>query len=237
MNSFVWREAILQAQGMLTTRVRGEVSGGLGIDSRNLALNVLAATGFKRSTPFRSTCDAEPEDPRSFAESLRTVMLNTFLIMLIPPAVLKMRLLPAWCRRAGQAVEDFKQHMLTMFKTEKALLEQGKPGTGTLMSSFVRESTGGPGSSKTVLTLEEILGNIYVINFAGHDTTGGTLAYVLFLLSAFPNIQDWIAEEIRIVFSNPDHNTWEYKDAFPRLKRCLAVVVSLLTSLNDQHIN
>ncbi|KAL4744326.1 hypothetical protein BDW72DRAFT_212824 [Aspergillus terricola var. indicus] len=225
MSSFVWREALLQAQGMLMARSKTGSSGGLGTDTRTIALNVLAATGFKRSTPFKSTLDAHSEDPRSYAESLRTVMLYTFMIMLIPPSVLKMPFLPSWCRHAGQAVEDFKQHMLNMFQTEKALLEQGKPGTGTLMSSFVRESTVDAKSNKTVLTLDEILGNIYVINFAGHDTTGGTLAYVLFLLATFPNVQEWIAEEIRTVFPNPDRDTWEYKEAFPRLKRCLAVVL------------
>lgn len=211
---------------MLTTRATAGPSGGLGTDTRTLALNVLAATGFKRSTRFQSAQEAQSEDPRSYAQSLKTVMLNTFLIMLIPPSVLKFPILPSWCRRAGEAVEDFKQHMLNMFNTEKALLDQGKPGTGTLMSSFVRESTVDPKSNKTVLTLDEILGNIYVINFAGHDTTAGSLTYVLFLLAAYPNIQEWIAEEIRTVFPNPDRDTWDYKEAFPRLKRCLAVVVS-----------
>ncbi|KAE8166920.1 cytochrome P450 [Aspergillus tamarii] len=225
LNSFVWREALTQAQSMLATRITAGPSGGLGTDTRTLALNVLAATGFKRSTRFQSAQEVQSEDPRSYAQSLKTVMLNTFLIMLIPPSVLKLPIFPSWCRRAGQAVEDFKQHMLNMFNTEKALLDQGQPGTGTLMSSFVRESTVDPKSNKTVLTLDEILGNIYVINFAGHDTTAGTLAYALFLLAAYPNIQEWIAEEIRTVFPNPDRDTWDYKEAYPRLKRCLAVVL------------
>ncbi|KAL3473124.1 cytochrome P450 [Aspergillus californicus] len=225
LNSFVWREAITQAQGMLAIRTTTGPSGGLGGDTRTLALNVLAATGFKRSTPFQSSQDAQSQDPRSYSESLKTVMLNTFVIMLIPPAVLKLPFLPSWCRRAGQAVEDFKQHMLNMFNTEKALLDQGKLGTGTLMSSFVRESAVVPKGTKTVLTLEEILGDIYLVNFAGHDTTAGTLTYVMFLLAAFPDIQQWIAEEIRTVFPNPDRDTWDYKEAYPRLKRCLAVVL------------
>ncbi|KAL4883813.1 cytochrome P450 [Aspergillus karnatakaensis] len=225
LNSFVWREALNQAQGMLATRATTGPAGELGEDTRTLALNVLAATGFKRSTPFQTSRAAHSQDPRSYSESLKTVMLNTFVIMLIPPAILKLPFLPSWCRRAGQAVEDFKQHMLDMFNTEKTLLDQGKPGTGTLMSSFVRESAVESKSTKTVLTLEEILGNIYVVNFAGHDTTAGTLTYLLFLLAAYPNIQQWIAEEIRTVFPDPNRDTWDYKESYPRLKRCLAVVL------------
>ncbi|RDW70525.1 cytochrome P450 [Aspergillus mulundensis] len=231
LNSFVWREALNQAQGMLATRTTGPF-GELGEDTRTLALNVLAATGFKRSTPFQTSRAAHSQDPRSYSESLKTVMLNTFVIMLIPPAILKLPFLPRWCQRAGQAVEDFKQHMLDMFNTEKTLLEQGKPGTGTLMSSFVRESaapnaksTSTSPSPKTVLTLDEILGNIYVVNFAGHDTTAGTLTYTLFLLAAYPDIQQWVAEEIRTVFPDPNPDTWDYKEAYPRLKRCLALVL------------
>ncbi|PYH98109.1 putative cytochrome P450 [Aspergillus ellipticus CBS 707.79] len=231
-NGFVWSEALTQAAAMLTslTQLQSSGTGGLGTDTRTLALNVLAATGFKRSYPFHSSLERRGGhgDGQSYGESLTTVMENSILIMLIPPWMLQLPIWPRWCQRAGQAVETFKQHMLTMFNTEKALLDRGEPGTGTLMSSFVRESSADRTSSKTLLTMNEILGNMYVINFAGHDTTANSLAYTLFLLAAHPEVQDWMGEELRAVFPSADRDTWSYKETYPRLKRCLAVLLETM---------
>ncbi|OJK03599.1 hypothetical protein ASPACDRAFT_49716 [Aspergillus aculeatus ATCC 16872] len=214
LNSFVWDEAIAQAQAMLAS-TGPSPAGGLGADIRTLALNVLAATGFKRPQSFHSSQEAQTLESRSYSESLNLVMRDTFLIMIIPPWILRLPVFPSRCRRVGQAVEVFKQHMLTM----------GQPGTGTLMSSLIRESEVTRHSNRKPLTIHEILGNIYVINFAGHDTTANTMTYLMFLLAAYPDIQDWIAEEIQTVIPKTDQGNVGYKEAYPRLKRCLAVLL------------
>ncbi|RAK81871.1 cytochrome P450 [Aspergillus fijiensis CBS 313.89] len=224
LNSFVWDEAITQAQAMLAS-TGSSPAGGLGADIRTLALNVLAATGFKRPQSFHSSQEAQTLESRSYSESLNLVMRNTFLIMIIPPWVLRLPVFPSWCRRVGQAVEDFKQHMLTMVNLEKSLIEQGQPGTGTLMSSLIRESEVTRHNNRKPLTIHEILGNIYVINFAGHDTTANTMTYLMFLLAAYPDIQEWIAEEVQTVIPKTDQGNASYKEAYPRLKRCLAVLL------------
>ncbi|PYI23590.1 cytochrome P450 [Aspergillus violaceofuscus CBS 115571] len=224
INSLVWEEASSQAQALLAT-AGSAPAGGLGTDIRTLALNVLAATGFKRPQSFHGSQEARSQEARSYGDSLNLVMENSFLIMLIPPWILKLPVLPSWCRRVGEAVEIFKQHMLTMFNVEKSLLEKGEPGTGTLMSSLIRESEVTRHSNRKPLTIQEILGNIYVINFAGHDTTANTMTYLMFLLAAYPDIQEWIAEEIRTVIARSDQDSVGYKAAYPRLKRCLAVLL------------
>ncbi|RAL11437.1 cytochrome P450 [Aspergillus homomorphus CBS 101889] len=235
LNSFVWDEAISQTQGLLASRGKDSQFRGLGTDIRILALNVLAATGFKRAQSFQSSSSGDHR--RSYGESLNILMENSFLIMVIPPWILRLPILPSWCRRVGHAFEDFRQHMLAMFNEEKALIDRGQPGTGTLMSTLIRESevtTTGHSSSgarkQPPLTLHEILGNIYVINFAGHDTTANTLTYLMFLLAAYPDIQEWIAEEIRTVIpairdTDQTPGLGSYKEAFPRLKRCFAVLL------------
>ncbi|PYH43186.1 uncharacterized protein BP01DRAFT_393746 [Aspergillus saccharolyticus JOP 1030-1] len=50
-------------------------------------------------------------------------------------------------------------------------------------------------SNRKPLTIHEILGNIYAINLAGHDTTANTMTYLMLLLAAYPAIQEWMAEE------------------------------------------
>jgi cytochrome P450 len=76
------------------------------------------------------------------------------------------------------------------------------------------------------LSVDEIFGNIFVINFAGHDTTANTLAFTMILLAANPEVQDWVREEVRRVTKAMDVADWDYERLFPQLTRCRAVLVS-----------
>ena len=77
------------------------------------------------------------------------------------------------------------------------------------------------------LTENEIYGNMFVFNFAGHDTTAHTLAFAIVILSAHPSVQDWLSEELQYVLEDTRPKDWGYTQVFPRLKRCLAVLVGL----------
>ena len=61
--------------------------------------------------------------------------------------------------------------------------------------------------------------------FAGHDTTANSVAFGIALIATRPDVQDWIAEEINTIFSKQDLEASSYVELFPRLKRCLAVMV------------
>lgn len=109
-------------------------------------------------------------------------------------------------------------------------------GTGSLMTSFIRalnthqtEEATVKGNTRQLpskgLTVDEIFGNIFVINFAGHDTTANTLAFSMLLLAAHPEVQDWVAEELQEVITDGDSEKWDYSGLFSSLKRCQAVLV------------
>ena len=99
--------------------------------------------------------------------------------------------------------------------------KRGDDEAGSLMGSFVKAIDTSAGKS---LSMDEIFGNIFVINFAGHDTTANTLAFMILLLAMHPEVQEWVAEEIKDVFPSAA-SEWSYSD-FARLKRCHAVLVS-----------
>lgn len=54
------------------------------------------------------------------------------------------------------------------------------------------------------LTESEIFSNIFVFNFAGHDSIAITLTYMITHLAANPQVQGWIAEEIQYVCKDQD---------------------------------
>ena len=81
-------------------------------------------------------------------------------------------------------------------------------------------------STRQGLTDEEIFGNIFAFNLAGHETTANTLATSLVLLAANPECQAWLVEEVQHVLGNSGGmEDWKYDECFPNLKRCLAVMV------------
>jgi cytochrome P450 len=79
------------------------------------------------------------------------------------------------------------------------------------------------------LTEEEIAGNLFIFTAAGFDTTSNTMSYAICLLAAFPEWQAWIQAEIDVVRGDlrNDHVAMQnYAMSFPKLTRCLAVMVS-----------
>lgn len=238
----MWVEAMRQASDMLQSWMSYGVNGSncTSDDTRTLALHVLAYAAFQKSYPFKSVVREDVIDhPLTYRDSLSIILKNALVIMVMPVKAFDIPVLPAKWRQIGRAVAEFRAYMLTQLVDEKRLIAEGKPGSGTLMSNLVRASDEasqgrkatqkleGPEEARglTPLTTDEILGNIFVYNFAGHDTTAISLAYTMLLLVAHPEVQEWIAEELDFYLETEDRESWTYEEVFPKLQRCLAVLV------------
>lgn len=243
----MWAEALRQACDMVDGWLRDSDGGARSTseDITTLALHVMAYAGFQKSYPFRSTVkDSEVQPPATYRDALSIILRNILVILVLPAAVFRIPLLPLKWKRIGWAITEFRQYMLDELANEKRLMAEGKPGSGTLVSNLVRASevksevAGGGETQKTVmdgrahdlkaLSVEEILGNIFVFNFAGHDSTATSLAYGVLLLVAHPGVQDWIAEELTFHLDHDNIETWEYDAVFPKLKRCLAILAGCI---------
>ena len=241
-SKLVWVEAMRQANDMLQSWMSYDANGlkCTSDDTRTLALHVLAYAAFQKSYPFESAVREHPVDqPLTYRDSLSIILKNALVIMVMPAKAFDIPFLPAKWTQIGKAVASFRGYMLSQLADEKKLIAEGKPGSGTLMSNLVSASnevsqvkkpTEKFGAPEEVfdlkpLTTEEILGNIFVYNFAGHDTTAVSLAYSMLLLVAHPEVQDWIAEELDFFLDTENRESWTYEEKFPRLQRCLAVLV------------
>ncbi|KAL8946631.1 MAG: hypothetical protein Q9222_006997, partial [Ikaeria aurantiellina] len=237
-SSLVWAESLRQAGAMLDHWLScgSNGSNSTSEDLRTLALNVLAFAGFQTSYPWQSQPQQQSEmkSLTSYRDSLSIILNNILFILVLPAKVFDLPFMPTEWTKISWALSAFRQYMLDQVADEKKLISQGKSGSGTLVSNLVRasetpqESKKDPSKSKQQalkpLTIDEILGNIFVFNFAGHDTTSISLAYSVHLLVANPEIQDWISEEINFYFPSDDTSSWQYEITFPKLKRCLAVL-------------
>jgi cytochrome P450 len=226
---YVWDESISQAQQMVEAWTKKDAVIRVAKDTRTLSLNVLAAIGFRKSFNFESSASEDSGSANenfSYRDALQMVLDNAILVMVVGRKHLLYSWLPAWIRRIGKGADDFQKHMEKMLDDEMASLNRGEKGTGTIMTNFVRALDQHQRDDTKGMSAEEVFGNIFVINFAGHDTTANSFSFAVLLLGANPDVQEWIAEEVKQATAGSPEGSWDYATLFPKLVRCRAVLVS-----------
>ena len=173
----------------------------------------------------------------TFQDSLHLILKNIITLVILPPKLLTSSFpLPSGLRAIGQATLDFKSYMRELVDEEREATHQKESGTGHLITTLIRALDNVKGSDNTVtstlsLSEAEVYGNIFIYNLAGHETTANSVLYAIALLAAYPEWQNWVSEEIDLVFNNESAiKASDYETAFPRLKRCLAIMVCLICS-------
>lgn len=235
-SSVVWSEAIRQSQDMGRSWFDQGTNGTFETvsDTATSALHVLTCVGFGLTYPFSGGLrDLPAGHTMTYRDALSLCLHSILTFAIFPKKLLTSSFVPQRLRAVGTAIKEFQKYMEEMLSHERVLAEKQKGNTANLMSSLVRASdhaagddSKGSGQLFHGLTDTEIFGNIFVFNLAGHETTANAIAAALVLLAANPECQSWLAEEIHSVFApNPDPKSWKYEDAFPQLKRCLAVMV------------
>jgi cytochrome P450 len=234
-NRLVWQESLNQASDMLSVWLSTSKSQngvrGTSSDTMTLSLHVLQSAGFGKAYSFESGV-SKPDDGHtmSYKDSLRLILGNVFLTVVIKSAaVLPSFIQPQKIKNLKTAVAEFRKYMFEMIEEEKVALQDTKVEQKfNLLSLIVKLSEQeGESTGKKGLTDDELFGNLFMYNLAGHDTIANTMAYAIVLMASDLHWQEWIREELDIVFEGKDNiEDWEYEKAFPRLKRCAALMVS-----------
>jgi cytochrome P450 len=203
----------------------GEGTRTLEYDTRTLTLNVLVYAAFGKLFDFRGSHEkATSQGPLSYRDALATVLHDAILMLALGQGLVRRLAFIPRLGRLTEAADQFKRYMTDMFK-ETAEAEHGDQARGNLISSLVRAST-----DEKLITREEVIGNIFVFSFAGHDTTAHSFAFTFMLFAGHLEVQEWITEEIRYVLNGEKDPENRY-ELFPRLVRTLAVLVGLLVPL------
>ncbi|PQE28551.1 cytochrome P450 protein [Rutstroemia sp. NJR-2017a WRK4] len=234
-NEVVWRESISQAKDMVKYWSSKSLVKSTADDVRTLSLHVISSVAFGKSYKFQGFDEMSPTNEETrLKESLKMILDNCILLLVLGTKFLSVKWLPSKFQKLYAATVTFTQHMTQVYENEKQAMANGKSTEKNLMTSLIRASQEktsvqtsqihGSGS----LTESEIYGNMFIFNFAGHDTTAHTLAFTVVLLAAKPAMQDWIFEELKHVLQEKPIEDWNYTTDFPRLKRCLAVLKETL---------
>jgi hypothetical protein len=234
--SFVWTESLRQTRYLMedwgTREGNNNGFSTVSKDTHTLSLNVMASCGFRRSFDSKGSSEQVTSiETYSYRDALQIVLDNAILIMLIPRRYLRYSWLPRNLQVLGKAAADFEIHMTRMLDEETSMMNRSEKGSESLMTSFftaldTHQIEDANATGTRGLSVDEIFGNIFVVNFAGHDTTANTLVFTMTLLAANPEVQDWVREEVRRVTKGTDVVEWDYETLFPQLIRCRAILVS-----------
>ena len=242
----VWNESRSQAQQMLSSfaattttsstastqavTASNTITTNLAIEGlRSIAINVLGAAGYGQPRKFGEVEKASAGMHFTFMEALFSIINNLITSSLVPPILLSLPFMPKGLQELGKAIVEFPRHQQSMIALERAAMSDMPKSN--LLSTLVRMSDQERHASDTMsskcttgsyLTEEELRGNLYLITVAGFDTTSNTLAYALLNIVVYPELQAWLYEEISQVPAD-----MSYTEAFPKLRRCLALMVSV----------
>lgn len=210
-------------------------------DARVIALHVLFAAGFGVKQDFHSGVRVPaPGHELSHRDALMKVMDNLVLCVMVPKEGLlgKICSLFPLVQQVLSAMNEFRQYTDEAMAAERRLLSKSSNDQKQhLMRTLLRTSDAAQEQGIKAsgrLTDDEIRGNMFIFYFAGHDTTASTLTYAFALLAAYPEIQRWVDEEIDEVLGRSE--TPEYGATHLRLKRVLAVMVSLFPCCTCTHL-
>ncbi|KAI4694728.1 hypothetical protein J4E81_006327 [Alternaria sp. BMP 2799] len=201
-------------------------------DTSTLALNVISSVAFENTEVNEPT----PGHQLSLRDALVTVMSTS-----ISPAIKSIMplfklpifgsLFPTSTRRLLLAMHEFRQYMDETVVRERSKVAGGQLRAATLISTLIRandEVKNESGLSKSKLSDVELRGNIFIFTVGGLESTSITLSYALALLAVYPEIQDWVVEELDEVLKDNAADGMEYARVFPRLKRVMAVMYETL---------
>ena len=238
ISKLVWSESSAQANALLESLAR-ESSGGAQSQGakkadlpatrstvagvRTIAINVLGSVAYGDEQSFSSESAKPPPGYKlAYMDTILALVQNLIPATFISTKILTSPVMPPNVQRIGHAVLEFPKHVQTLLSRERA---SSRSGQANLLSTLVAASDAESKQSKFYLSESELAGNLFQFTIAGYDTTANTMAYAINLLATKSEWQDWIQEEIDAVahaFGN------DYEAAFPKLKRCLALMLETL---------
>ncbi|KAF4593401.1 hypothetical protein EYR38_009115 [Pleurotus pulmonarius] len=164
-------------------------------------------------------------------------------ISLIADRIFALRILPKWAQKLPfRALQDIyhARDELTRFMNEqvaerKAALSGFSEGSKELRKDAfsMLVAANEAESEKRKLTDDEVVGNVFAMLFAGHETTGYALAATLGCVSLHQDIQDGVIQQIEEVVG---YNRDPTIDDYPKLTKVASIFLEAVRLFPVGHI-
>lgn len=240
--TLVWDESLRQAAALCNSWERNAAGFTTSCaDTMTVALNVLATAGIGQSWTFRPSAsqqgarhDSKEIQSANYRDTMATLLSSMNILSLTPDWMYDLNLkyipflpLPKTWKVHLIAAKRLRFLMRQMVDERRDEFRDGKIKDNIFLNAMIAESEASVTEKGGGLSDGELFGNMFAYSVAGHETTAHTLNYTLHLLAAYPAWQDWIQAEVDQVYEQHPTDTAEisYSEYYPRLKRCIALMV------------
>ncbi|KAF2831742.1 cytochrome P450 [Ophiobolus disseminans] len=221
----VWNEARHQTSALVTQWLSApnHKINTLFADTGTLALNVVSAIAFEN----HQTTQPAKGHSLSLHDALTTIMGSSLAPALeaLPHWLKSEKFLPKQVTHVIAATGEFSTYMDALISRERTKPAAASDAKLNLIGTLIRASGEKDGEMNARLSDEEVRGNVFNFIIGGLEPTAIALSYALALLAVHGDVQEWVLEEIDEVLGEGGDS---YKDVYPRLKRCLAVMYETL---------
>ncbi|PLB46243.1 cytochrome P450 monooxygenase [Aspergillus steynii IBT 23096] len=208
VNEAVWTVSAEQTKAVLDNWLNGHSVQSTRTDMTTLSLNVL----FKACIDVNEDIGEKP----GTVESCQSNLTN-FLNDITRPRRFGYRTthkVKANVRALGASLNNIVASRLS----------SSTPNSQADLLSFLLDSATDIGLARGNIT-----GNLFMVMFAGHETTASALVYMIYLLAVFPSYQDWVIEEVDRFFGEKTAcDILSYSQVYPRMIRLRAILYETL---------
>ncbi|EXJ94703.1 hypothetical protein A1O1_03100 [Capronia coronata CBS 617.96] len=242
-NHLVWAESIDQASAMLGSWVGPDGKGDRTVDrvmddTMRLSLYVISRAGFGRklewpSSEAKADVDADYVDAskiknQEIDRDAGHSMSYTYAIHCLLDNILLQFLIPRWLmekipsktvKKANEAYFEWGNYMKEAVASKKKSLEAGAEDKDQLdlLGQLVKGQVNSGKSKDTPLTDSEILGNMFVLILAGHETAANSIHFSLVYLALYPQSQRALQKDLDRIFHGRPPSEWDYDRDLPAL--------------------
>ncbi|KEF62653.1 uncharacterized protein A1O9_00626 [Exophiala aquamarina CBS 119918] len=242
-NHLVFSETIDQASDMLASWLGPDGKGNVTIDrvmddTMRLSLYVISRAGFGRKLqwPFadaeadidvnyvdpskiqNQTDEKDPGHSMSYTYAIHCLLDNIILQFILPRWLLQ-RVPLALFRKANEAYQEWGNYMKEAVGSKKKHLsrQDGKNESMDILGQLVKGQLQSETSKDVHLTDSEILGNMFVLILAGHETAANSIHFSLLHLALNPKTQRAVQQDLDRIFQGKPPSEWDYDRDLPAL--------------------
>lgn len=212
-------------------------------DTMRLSLNVISAAGFGRTMEWPETNESE-HSPKadasgyvevskiknevadidqghnlSYTYALHCLLDNILLQFLLPKSIAKW-IPSATVRKAELSFLEFGNYMREMVSNKKSSLESGvaSQDTNDILTQLVKGQLVDPEKkTKTHLTEEELIGNMFVLILAGHETAANSIHFSILYMALYGETQRRLQNDLDKILKGRPPSEWDYEQDLPAL--------------------
>jgi hypothetical protein len=151
----------------LLSQPRGESKSTID-GLRSIAINVLGQAGYGQPQHWSPQEKVAANDgTMSYFDAVSRVIYLLVLAALIPSWILRLGFMPNTLRELGQAVQEYPTHTTNLLDKERVLAKESGEERSNLLAMLAKLSDGDV--KDTVLTAEEIQGNLFLVSSSLHQ--------------------------------------------------------------------